>query len=110
MEAEAGGEYNPMIVKSDQAASGQIYLASWDSGRTSLGSAPADGNIVYAFDLERGGTYRLWARVITPDGNSNSYWVKMDSAAWVQWEDISLNASWGMGPHECGFHTWSGQS
>jgi len=95
IEAEAGGEYNPMIVKSDQAASGQIYLASWDSGRTSLGSAPSDGNIVYSFDVVYAGTYRLWARVITPDSNSNSYWVKMDSAPWVPWEDINPTPSWG---------------
>jgi hypothetical protein len=102
MEAEAGAEHNPMIVKSDQSASGQIYLASWSSD-TSLDSAPSDGNIIYNFSTPQGGSYRLWIRVKTPDTSSNSYWLKMNSGSWTVWEDITVlqDNPW----HWAGFNT-----
>jgi hypothetical protein len=93
VEAEDGAEYSPMIVKSDQAASQEIYLASWDI-KTSLTVPPTDGNIVYTFNISKEGMYRLWARLITPDTASNSYWIKIDSSSWKIWEDIGSFTSW----------------
>lgn len=93
MEAEDGGEHNPIIVKSDQSASQQIYLASW-SDKTSLSNPPSDGNILYSFNIPFQDTFSVWIRIITPDTLSNSYWIKADSSDWRIWENIGPFESW----------------
>ena len=93
IEAEDGGEHNPIIVKSDQAASQQIYLASWRNDNALL-APPEDGYIIYSFNITSADTFRLWIRAITPDTASNSYWLQVDNGAWMVWENIGPFDSW----------------
>ncbi|MBN2103798.1 cellulase family glycosylhydrolase [bacterium] len=94
MEAENGAEYDPMIVKSDTSASQQIYLASWKPDEA-IFHPPADGHIIFTFEIEEAGFYRLWARAMTPDTLSGSYWIRMDLETWIGWENIGPFPSWG---------------
>jgi endoglucanase len=92
LEAEEGAKYRPMIVKSDQSASGQIYIASYKT-EPSIKNPPQDGHISFPFTINKGGTYRCWARVIAPHSDSNSYWIKMDDDPWQVWDDIGFFSS-----------------
>ena len=90
LEAEDGAEYNPMIVKSDQSASQQIYIASYKNDTINYTPQDNYGSIVFDFIIPEPGEYKLWTRVITPNTDSDSYSIKMDNDDWETWEDIFL--------------------
>ncbi len=94
LEAECGSVGALWDTPIDGNAANSQYVTI-RSGNNSTGSAPegADGHIVYDFDLATG-TYKLWARVITPSNTDDSFWVKMDDGEWVIWNDIGTNNSW----------------
>lgn len=94
IEAEDGADYRPFMVKSDRAASGQIYIGANSDSLNSFNTPPNDGNFVYTFQITDPGIYNLFARVITPMGSINSYWIKLDSGAWSTWGNIGPANSW----------------
>jgi hypothetical protein len=53
----------------------------------------------YHFSIDAGGTYRIWARVIAPTPNDDSFWVRMEKAGTpgstlVRWNDIAPGNNW----------------
>ena len=60
------------------------------------GEPPSDagGTALYRFDVPRSGSYRLWGRVITPTLDEDSFWLRVDDRAWVQWNDIAHSDTW----------------
>ncbi|MEV4178319.1 glycosyl hydrolase family 28 protein [Nonomuraea sp. NPDC049709] len=92
-EAESGTVTAPMATASDSAASGGSYVTV-ASGSNSKSSAPSTGWTTMSFDLPRGGTFAVWARVIAPTDEDDSFWVRSGTGSWTNWNNIALGASW----------------
>lgn len=93
-EAESGAVYKPMFVKSDVSASEQIYVSSFNDYLYSVSNPPADGNLVYSFNITDPGTYYFWIRAMTPNYSIDSYWIRFDSASWKVWSNIGPASTW----------------
>ncbi len=95
LEAECGTVGSLWDVVSDGNASNDQYVTI-QSGNNSTGSAPtsSSGQIIYDFNVGESGTYNVWARVITPSGTDDSFWISMDGGSWFQWNNIGPNSSW----------------
>ena len=63
-------------------------------GTNSTAAAPANGWSTFTFNAPVAGTYRLWARILTPTTSVDSYWVRMDTGTWTTWDMPELT-SWG---------------
>ncbi len=56
-------------------------------GTPSMSEAPADAANRVRFVIEQAiaGEYQLYARVKAPDGDSDSFWVRINEGAWIKW-------------------------
>ena len=96
LEAECGSVGSLWSASSSGSASNGQYVTI-QPGNNSTGSAPgnANGHINYNFNISSGGNYTLWARVIAPNGNDDSFWVRMDGGIWNNWNNIAPGStSW----------------
>jgi hypothetical protein len=90
---------SPFLIKDDPAASLGRYLTV-ANGFNSQASPPAfEGVATYHFNVGEPGTYRIWARVIAPTRNDDSFWVRMEKkgapgSVLVRWNDIDPGTSW----------------
>jgi hypothetical protein len=85
LQAESGTRTSPMTTGTDAAASGSSYIMV-TAGNNSQTSAPASGWATFTFTAPSAGTYKLWARILTPTTSDDSYWVRMDTGAWATWD------------------------
>ena len=94
LEAECGIVGSLWNIETDINASNEKYLTV-KSGNNSTGGAPADtkGLLTYTFEVEEGGIYNLYTRLICPSPNDDSFWIKMDNGQFVMWNGITAN-SW----------------
>src|SRR5262245_20088992 len=111
LEAECGSLGSLWNTPSDGAASEGRYLAI-QSGANSTTSAPTDsaGYANFPFSVSQSGTYRVFARVLTPTANDDSWWVRMDGGSWVTWNNIAATSwTWAQFPNtfslSAGSHT-----
>lgn len=100
VEAETGAEMNPIVVKSDLAASQAIYLGSWKWADYGSRSA-ASGMISFDVYIPEAGDYKLWARMRLPWSGSQPYDVSAgsgdtaDSSQWKLWKkDDNASKDW----------------
>ena len=96
-EAEAGTVTAPMQVGADANASGGHYIAV-SAGNNSKPAAPSTGSSVIPFTVPSAGTYKLWGSVIAPTNEDDSFWVRVDDGAWVDWNDITAGGAWHWAP------------
>jgi hypothetical protein len=92
-EAEAGAVNGPMQLGSDGAASGTKFIAV-ALGNNSPNSAPATGRASYAFTVAAAGSYRVWGRVSAATTSDDSFWVRIDGAPFIKWNDIVNGVAW----------------
>jgi hypothetical protein len=104
LEAEAADTITaPMNVYSAiPGASGNAYIEA-EIGNDSTDSPPApNGTTSYSITVI-GGTYRILARVITPGGADDSFWIRIQNATtntnnhasgWIIWNGIPAGAEW----------------
>ena len=92
-EAELGTISAPLQVQSDSKASAGKYV-NVPRGRNSLNTPPDKGRASYVFSVPAAGTYKVWARVIAPDKDSDSFWVRMDGGPFVKWSNVTVGTSW----------------
>lgn len=90
MEAECGMVGELWNTNSSSSASNGEYVAI-PSGYNALNSAPSDlaSKIVLPFSVDESGNYTVWARVIAPTPDDDSFWVQMDGGSWVMWNNIA---------------------
>ncbi len=95
LEAECGNVGSLWNTSSDGSASGGTYVTI-QSGNNSTSSAPSSssGHITYNFSVSSSGNYIIWGRVIAPNGNDDSFWIRMDGGSWVRWNNIASGSSW----------------
>src|SRR6185503_1479726 len=89
--AQAGSLWNRV---SDSAASNSQYVTI-QAGQNSTANAPTNtaGFIDFPFTVGGSGTYRLFARMLGPTANDDSFWVRMDGGTWVMWNNW-WNPAW----------------
>jgi hypothetical protein len=49
---------------------------------------PATGRGVLHFQTPVSTQVNVWASVVAPSRKSNSFWIRMDGAYWIRWNDI----------------------
>jgi hypothetical protein len=74
-EAESGVLAAPMITVSNSLARGGRYIVS---------NTANSGSVRFTVNIPTAGTYLLWARVLAPNANQDSFFVSVDGGA----EDI----------------------
>lgn len=93
LEAEDGWLQTPMQVAHAPHAVGWQHLEALPTAN-SLDTPPSTGHASYTFDVARGGTYRLWGRVMASSGRSNSFWLRMNDGPWIRWNGIQQSRQW----------------
>jgi len=89
----------PFQIKDDSAASLGRYLTV-APGFNSQATPPAvEGVATYRFSVGAGGNYVIWARVMAPTRNDDSFWVRMTkvgatTSTLVPWNDIEPGSAW----------------
>ena len=83
----------PLEIRADDTASERLYLAVAD-GFDSRHSPPDDGRAVYHLRIPRAGSYMCWARIIAPNNDANSFWVRANGSEWIRWNDMEKDDDW----------------
>src|SRR5215468_1113830 len=94
LEAECASVGSLWNKPADMNASNSSYVVI-QPGNNSTASAPTNsaGYINFPFSVSQSGTYRVFARVLCPTANDDSWWVRMDGSAWTMWNNI-VATSW----------------
>lgn len=92
LEAECGKVGSLWNTEADTYASNGKYITA-KPGTNSNNNAWADatGLATYTFELEEGGVYNLYTRLLCPTYNDDSFWVKMDNGQYVMWNGLVTN-------------------
>uniref|UniRef100_UPI000E2547C2 thrombospondin type 3 repeat-containing protein n=1 Tax=Lewinella sp. IMCC34191 TaxID=2259172 RepID=UPI000E2547C2 len=86
LEAECAVVGSNWVVESDANASNGTYVVYYNSRSNATPPADVAANYVrFQVANAQAGEYRLFARVFAPGTGSDSYWVRVNSGAWVQW-------------------------
>ena len=90
--ATIGANWN---VVTDVSASNGNYLAI-QSGLNSTSSAPTGvaDRISFTFNMAFAGNYKVFGRVKAPNGNDDSFWVRVNGGTWYQWNNLSTVTDW----------------
>ena len=93
LEAECATVGSNWSFINDQSASGGSYLLA-PSGNN-YNSAPTDPNSILTFDftLSESGSYQLYCRVITPNSEDDSFWIRANGGTWYKWNQIPGGSS-----------------
>jgi hypothetical protein len=59
------------------------------AGTDSTSAAPAHGMARLDFELAVTTKLRVWAEVLFPNKNQDSFWVRADDSAWINWNNIN---------------------
>jgi hypothetical protein len=98
IEAESGTITKPMAMYNEGTASGGKYVGAENLGVT---GAHLDGIASYSITV-KGGTYKIWGRVVDLPTGRNSFWVRIkgatldtvpDADGWVSW-NFPNGATW----------------
>ena len=108
LETELGEIEAPMViaVPADAAAEGGDAPDEPSGGKYVWApGAPADGGggegwVTFEFNISEAGEYAIWGRIVAWDGNSDSFWVKIDGVDPDENPQESNNAHfrWAMNP------------
>ncbi|MBN2520148.1 MAG: hypothetical protein JXB17_06570, partial [Bacteroidales bacterium] len=89
LEAECGRVGSTWNVHTDANASNGKYVMV-PAGIQSIEEASSDtaDHIVFEFEIEEAGKYKVWGRANTPNYDDDSFWAKMDNGTWARWNGI----------------------
>ena len=91
-EAEVGTLTAPMVAASDPAAFAGQYVSVPSAATQTTPSTT--GSTTVSFAVPSSGSYKVWGRVIAPADTDDSFWVRVDSGTWFQWNNIPLGGAW----------------
>lgn len=94
LEAERGivGSAWTRVANTSSASNGAFVVRA--SGSSTFAPPPtSSGWITLPFSVGSGGAFNLWFRTTTPNGFSNSFWIRVDNGPWVQWENLPSSPS-----------------
>ncbi|MBN2274142.1 MAG: family 43 glycosylhydrolase [Bacteroidales bacterium] len=95
LEAECGTVGTLWNVVPDNNASHGAYVTV-KPGNNSTDGAPtnASGHLTLTFDVQIAGTYTVYTRVICPNANDDSFWLRMDDGSFTMWNGITGSSAW----------------
>lgn len=95
LEAECAEVGESWEKDNDINASNQAFAGTpAGSDKLNAPSEHADDWISFPFTISQATEYLVWGRVITPSGDDDSFWVRMDDSDWILWEDIPIGSGW----------------
>lgn len=90
IEAEAMSLTGPFQTSADPGASGGMFVTQSTGPLNTDPGATADvGRAIYDFTLPMSGPTRIFGRIRAADVDSDSFWVRIDNSAYVQWNDLN---------------------
>ncbi len=89
LEAECGQIGSTWNIHTDANASNGKYVMV-PAGIQSVEEPSSDtaDHIVFEFEIEGAGKYKIWGRANTPTYDDDSFWAKMDTGTWARWNGI----------------------
>lgn len=95
LEAECGTTGSLWNIYPNDSASNNKYITV-QSGNNSLNTAPlsANGQVTYNFDVTETGKITLWARVLAPNTDDDSFWLGIDNTWWSKLDNIPASQNW----------------
>ena len=93
---------DPMQISDDPDANGGQYIAV-EPGNNSTGNPSAPSGVATYSITVPAGTYKIVGRVICPNGDDDSFWVRIqgattqttnDPSGWVEWNNIDPGSEW----------------
>jgi hypothetical protein len=93
LEAEAMVVVPPFAIKSDPSASGGAFVQVL-AGGNGTSSPPVSSTGRLSFSLPQSGKYKIWARVVAPNTNQDSIWLRVDGGSWLSWNNIAPGSGW----------------
>jgi O-glycosyl hydrolase len=95
LEAECGVVGSTWEILDDNLASNELYAATPLGTESTAGiSTDTADLIVFNFHVPEAGPYKLWGRVITPNANDDSFWIRMDDGTTALWNSIPAGSDW----------------
>lgn len=94
-EAECMEVGSTWLIPGDNNASNGRYVSTPHG--TQLIAAPsenADDLIRIDFTVTESAGYKVWGRIIAPNADDDSFWVKMDDSGWSRWNSIPAGPVW----------------
>jgi hypothetical protein len=111
LEAECASVGSLWNRPTDTNASNAQYVTV-QPGNNSTASAPTNsaGFVTFPLNVSQTGTYFLFARVLGPTPNDDSFWVRMDGGSWIMWNNwFTSSWAWKQSPNtfnlSAGAHT-----
>ena len=86
LEAECASVGSSFERATDGAASEGSYVTF--RGAASMSEPPVDvaaNRVRFVIERAVAGQYQFYARIIAPDGNSDSFWVRINDGPWIKW-------------------------
>jgi hypothetical protein len=83
---------SPLQIKDAQDASNGSFIEVL-AGNNNNTAMPAAGQICHHFSVVTAGSYRVWGRVIAASTSDDSFWVKVDAGAPINWT-LPVGAAW----------------
>jgi hypothetical protein len=93
-EAESGDLTAPMVTAMNSGASNSVYITAPGAAMNSNPAMSGMGIATFMFDVPTAGTYTAFGRVQSTASSSDSFWVKMDAGAWIQWSGLMAMSTW----------------
>lgn len=90
LEAECADEIgSSWTIVDDANASGGKALLPPNSNSYDYAPVNTADLITFNVNVNQAGLYRIFARASTPNGSSDSYWVRVNNGQWVKWNKIN---------------------
>ena len=93
-----GNITSPLVVRDHYAASGGSWVEV-EAGNNNKTQPPPPsgrppGQACVGVEITETGPYRVWARVMAPTDGDDSFWFRMDSDPWINWNQIQPGGTW----------------
>ena len=86
LEAECATVGNAWTTVESGAASGGTYVKAMQSSMTAAPAAVPENLVRFTIADAKAGNYRLLARLRAPDGDRDSYYVRINGGGWYAWK------------------------
>jgi hypothetical protein len=95
VEGESATLVDPMASGDAADASGGKYI-SVPAGATKVDDPTMStmGIATFTLNVTTAGNYGAFGRIIATSTSTDSFWVKMDDGAWIQWNNITNSPTW----------------
>lgn len=92
LEAEDAIVGTQWTITADTEACGSNYALPPNLTQYNVAPSLPEDHVTFSFDIEVAGTYKVYARTLTTDGDSDSFWVRANGGTWNNWNKINFGS------------------